>query len=67
MMKLPFQIVLDRVFQIINLRLYVKSFELEFLLGEELNLFLKESGWSESEFDVELLHFIDENWKSFLN
>lgn len=66
-MKLPFNLILDRAFQIIDLIVLTDSFEMELILKEELDLFLDSAGWTESEFDSSLLEYIDNNWFPYIN
>ena len=66
-MKIPFNFIMDRALKLIELSAISSSMELEIFFRREFILYLKECGWYESEFDKELLKFIDGNWDININ
>lgn len=66
-MRLPFNLIVTRAFQLIDMIVISDSFELQMALREELDLFLSRSGWTELDFDASLLDFINDNWSSNIN
>lgn len=61
-MQLPLSIIMDRALLICDMIAITKSFDLEMLLWNELQLYLEKSGWTELEFNHALLDYIDSNW-----
>lgn len=61
-MQLPLSIIMARALVICDMIAMTNSFELEMILRDELDLYLEKSGWTEVEFDMALLDYIDSNW-----
>ena len=66
-MRLPFNLIVDRVFKLVDMMVSASSFELQSSLQDEIFLYLKQSGWTEEEFDKSLLDALDNGWTENLN
>lgn len=65
-MKLPFEYIVERAFQLIDLATMVQFWNRDCIL-DELDSYLENAGWTDSQFDLELLSRIDLNWEPILN
>lgn len=65
-MKTPIRIILNRVLGLSD-QVASSNAESSIILRDELFDFLKECGWSNEEFDCELLKIIDGNWDYHVN
>lgn len=66
-MKLPYNNIQERAWQLIEMMCRVNSLELRILLWDEYLTYLESCGWTDKEFDVEVLHRVDTTWDPILN
>lgn len=65
-LKTPIKIILNRVLGLSD-QVASSNAESSIILRDELFDFLKECGWSNEEFDFELLKIIDGSWDYHVN
>ena len=63
-MKIPFDYILDRAFQILNLVAMIDDCQ---DVIDEFYSYLDACGWTETEFDAELLVRINNSWDILFN